>query len=655
MRTLLSGLSLLVVYCSPAASQNAAEKANKLLALQTRYTEAALSPDGKQIAWVESIAGANGEVDRDTAIYVAQTNRLEKRRITAGTGAEACAEDSLAWAPDGQKLAFLSDCGKAKQPELYTTEVSGGKPQQQTTLTGYLSHPTWAPDGKSIALLFIENANREAGPLVASHRDAGVVEEHFQEQRLTLIELGTRAVHLLSPADTYVYEYDWSSDSRRLAYTAAKGNGDNNWWIAELFTIDAQSGKVTHVLRPAAQIAEPHFSPDGSTIAFIGGIMSDEGSTGGDIYAVSSSGGEALNLTPGRKASPNWLKWLPSNHILFTETVDGSSAVGSLNPATKETEGLWAGDESIRAGANALSVADDGKTVATVRSGWKLAPEVWSGPLNEWKKQTAGNDNQKQAIGKAEKLHWMSGGAQVEGWLVYPLSYDPAKRYPMVVIVHGGPAAAVKPRWPSEYDNVLLSAEGYFVLMPNPRGSYGSGESFTQGNVKDFGYGDLKDINAGVDEALRTLPIDANRLGVTGWSYGGFMTMWTVTQTHRFHAAVAGAGISNWQSYYGENLIDQWMIPYFGASVYDDPKVYARSSPITYIKDVRTPTLIVVGDSDAECPAPQSYEFWHALKTLGVKTQLVVYPDEGHAIRQPQHRADIMRRLITWFNENLPG
>ena len=147
----------------------------------------------------------------------------------------------------------------------------------------------------------------------------------------------------------------------------------------------------------------------------------------------------------------------------------------------------------------------------------------------------------------------------------------------------------------------------------------------------------------------------SKRMGIGGWSYGGFMTMWTVTQTNRFHAAVAGAGISNWQSYYGENSIDQWMIPYFGASVYDDPAVYAKSSPITYIKQVKTPTLIVVGERDGECPAPQSYEFWHALKTLGVKTEFVLYPGEGHGFRQPDHILDVLKRTVSWFNENLPA
>jgi dipeptidyl aminopeptidase/acylaminoacyl peptidase len=190
-------------------------------------------------------------------------------------------------------------------------------------------------------------------------------------------------------------------------------------------------------------------------------------------------------------------------------------------------------------------------------------------------------------------------------------------------------------------------------LQPNPRGSFGQGEAFTRANIKDFGYGDFKDIMAAVDAAIDVAPIDPHRLGICGWSYGGYMTMWAVTQTNRFKAAVAGAGLSNWQSYYGENLIDQWMIPFFGKSVYDDPDVYAKSSPINFIKKVKTPTLILVGDSDGEVPAPQSYEFWHALKTLGVETQFVVYEHEGHMFSSPKHRRDVVERTLAWFEAHL--
>jgi dipeptidyl aminopeptidase/acylaminoacyl peptidase len=220
----------------------------------------------------------------------------------------------------------------------------------------------------------------------------------------------------------------------------------------------------------------------------------------------------------------------------------------------------------------------------------------------------------------------------------------------MVVLVHGGPASAHKPGWPRVAG--VLASQGFYVLMPNPRGSYGQGEAFTRGNVKDFGYGDLRDILGGIDAAAAAAPVDPARCGLYGWSYGGYMAMWAVTQTRRFRAAVAGAGIVNWQSYYGQNRIDRWMIPYFGASVYDDPWIYARSSPISFIKSVRTPTLVLQGERDAEVPAPQAYEFWHALKTLGVETQLVIYPDAGHHLGAASD-LDRSQRIVDWFRKYL--
>jgi dipeptidyl aminopeptidase/acylaminoacyl peptidase len=271
------------------------------------------------------------------------------------------------------------------------------------------------------------------------------------------------------------------------------------------------------------------------------------------------------------------------------------------------------------------------------------------------------NDETKPAWGKTENIEWTNDGFKVQGWLLYPAGWTPSdggsgKKYPLLVSVHGGPSSAVTPRWPGVgYGGVPFSALGYFVFMPNPRGSYGQGERFTQANIKDFGYGDLRDILAGMDVLEKRFPIDKDREGLTGWSYGGFMTMFGVTQTTRFKAAVAGAGISDWQSYYGENSIDQWMVPFFGKTVYDDAAVYAKSSAIEYIKKVKTPTLVVVGDRDGECPAPQSFEFWHALRAEGVKTQLVVYPNEGHGFRDPAHRRDVLERALNWFETEMPA
>ena len=231
---------------------------------------------------------------------------------------------------------------------------------------------------------------------------------------------------------------------------------------------------------------------------------------------------------------------------------------------------VWKGAETLARGEFVpyVSFADDGKTTAVVRESFAKPPEVWAGPVGDWKQITNVNAGVKPAWGEAKSLQWTTDIGAVQGWLIYPQDYDPAKKYPMVVYVHGGPAWAITPTFPTRWQYPFgLPEHGYFVLEPNPRGSYGQGEKFTRANVKDFGYGDFRDIMAGVDEAIKQAPVDPARLGITGWSYGGFMTMWAVTQTNRFGAAVAGAGLSNYTSYYGENKIDQWMIPYFGATV----------------------------------------------------------------------------------------
>jgi dipeptidyl aminopeptidase/acylaminoacyl peptidase len=636
-------------------AQTSVERVLAELAAVRDFREAAISPDGARVAWVEA-----PQAHRTASVYLQELRNpaAKPRRVTAGLRDQICDEHGIAWSPDSARLAFLSDCQSKDQLQLYVAPASGGAPRKITSLKGYLAQPRWSPsDGKSLALLFTENAPRVGGPLEPVTPDAGVVEEKFYEQRIALVDPGSGAVRQISPADLYVYEYDWSPDGRRFAATAAQGAGDNNWWTARLYLISA-SGETEPLYQPPVQqqMASPRWSPEGASIAFIGGIMSDFLVTGGEIYSirVSQPHGLPRNLTPDLKSSASSLLWLRSGKILFTETRDGGSGISQLDPATGQIERLWMGDESIIASDEAGISTGNTRETALIRRSWQQPPELWAGRIGDWRQITTANRDRKPLWGQARSIHWKSDDFTVQGWLLYPQNFDPNRRYPLVVSVHGGPASSKKPSWPGlSFDLALLSREGYFVLFPNPRGSYGQGERFTLANVKDFGGGDLRDIVAGVDEVLKTAPVDARRVGIGGWSYGGYMTMWAVTQSNRFHAAVAGAGIANWQSYYGENAIDQWMIPFFGASVYDDPAVYAKSSPITYIKQVKTPTLILVGDRDGECPPAQSYEFWHALKTLGVKTQMVIYPNEGHRIGKPEHRKDLLERTIRWFNENL--
>jgi len=635
---------------------------------------AAISPDGKQLAWVVERKG------RSTMV-VANADGSRPHGLADAGPAGDCAQSGIAWAPDSSHLAFVANCSvdltstRVMQNAIYLADTrSDAAPAPLAQLQGYVRALQWTADGKSLGFLYVPGATRRASAVAAAKPAAGEVGVAGVEvQRVASLDLASHAVHELTPANLYAYEFNWSPDGSRIAYTAAPPPGDNNWWVAKLYLQPARAGARASVLVDPAnqgsgslhglQIALPRWSPDGSRIAFIGGLMSDQGATGGDIYAVAASGGVALNLTPNIHVTPSWLRWTDANSLLVSQISNGQSQLARYTVAarTAQQQKIYftlpasIGDGSA---AMAVSLSSDHRQLAFVQSSYTAAAEVHAGALTDTAPAavTAINAALKPSWGKAVSVEWNHRGLHVQGWLMYPAHYAAKQTYPMIVSVHGGPSSAVIPRWPGVgYGSVPFSALGYFVFMPNPRGSFGQGEKYVQANRKDFGYGDLHDILAGIDAVEKMAPVDDHRLGLTGWSYGGFMSMFAPTQTQRFHAVVAGAGIANWQSYYGENLIDQWMPPFFGATVYDDPAAYAKSSAINFIKQVKTPMLIVVGDRDAECPAPQSFEMWHALRAQGVPTALVVYPNEGHHFVDPAHQRDVLQRALGWFAKYLPA
>ncbi|MGA8043527.1 MAG: prolyl oligopeptidase family serine peptidase [Terracidiphilus sp.] len=645
--------------------------------------QVAVSPDGKRIAWTEGGRGGG-------AILVAPIDNLaESMRVTAAAKPDQrCSEGAPIWEPDSRALAFLSDCAAPDaQDDLYLSHLDGKPARRLTTLTGYVHAPAFSPDGKQVAFLYVEGATRPAGALAAMKPWSGVIgEDNIEVQRVAVARVDAAdpaAPVQATPENLHVYEFNWRPDSNGLAYIAADPPGENNWWVARLYT-QSLDGKPKAILAPETvegplhglQIAVPRWSPDGKAIAFIGGLMSDQGSTGGDVWIVSAEGGAPRDLTAGRPTSSAWMTWQDNEHLFVSELAGGNCQLiryrlqgDRVSPGGSITFGspIFSIPGTVGDGRMELSLS-----ATADRSLFVFRASTFDHPMEIYGAKpgtvmTSGlegvmplshiNDGVEPAWGKSVSLSWKSDAFRVQGWLLLPKDYDPAKKYPLIVEVHGGPAAAVMARWGAGggLSPQAFSALGYFVLQPNPRGSFGQGEAFTQANRKDFGYGDLRDILAGVDAVEARYPIDPNRVGITGWSYGGFMTMFAVTQTQRFKAAVTGAGLSDWQSYYGENSIDQWMIPYFGASVYDDPAVYARSSAINFIKQAHTPTLVVVGDRDGECPAPQSFEFWHALRDVHVPTQLVVYPNEGHSFANPAHRRDVMDRTVEWFATYIPA
>jgi dipeptidyl aminopeptidase/acylaminoacyl peptidase len=655
----------------PAKADAAAETARieHILAQRAQVKDipaVALSADGKHLAWIVT----HGDTSQ---LLLGDGNGQNARAVTLAGG---CGDAGIRWAPDTDRLAIMTRC---KVDPSNTKPIHGAiwlldagthsAPRKVVDTEGFAQDMQWSRDGRSIAFLYVPGATRLPYATASSNPRVGVIgETNVQIQHVARVTAAGGAVQILTPADLYVYEFHASPNGDRIAYTAAPPPGDDNWWTAKLYVQDASAGAAPKVVVDPGtatgslhglQLALPRWSPDGSHILFIGGLMSDRGATGGDLYRVAASGGAAANLTPGITVTPSWFTFLDAHTLLVDQIAHGSVEVTEYALAdnrARQTRVWYTAPGIIGDGRAAFSVAlahTSPRRIAYAANAFDHPPEVHVGALSTTPPPavTSINAGLEHAWGKAESVTWDSHGTKVQGWLMYPAHYNPRQTYPLIVHVHGGPSWANLPQWDNNAN--ALSEFGYFVLLPNPRGSLGAGEKFAQDIRNQMGYGDLDDILAGIDRVEKMAPIDDHRLGMMGWSYGGFMSMFAPTRTHRFKAVVAGAGIANWQSYYGQNQIDGWMLPFFGASVYADPAAYTKSSAINFITHARTPALIVVGERDEECPAPQSFEYWHALKTLGVPTTLVVYANQGHHIANRADQADILRRTLDWFGKYL--
>lgn len=621
--------------------------------------QVAIHPAATALAWC--VDGPDGSQQIYKSLLLRSGDTV---RISAGGKGKRCTETEPQWSPNGRELAFLSDARSEGQMQIFIADAATGALNKTVPLTqfdGYVSHLRWSPDGNYLSVLYVEKASREPSPMAAENRAVGLIDSIINRdvQRIFVINKITGESKFVSPQGLYIYEYDWSPDSKQFVYTAAQPPGDDNWYIAKLYKQTLTATDTTLLYQPTFQLAVPRWSADGKKIAFIEGLMSDQGGTGGDLFTIASSGTEKpKNLTVNRPSSLSWFTWLKNGSVLFTEFTGGSVAAGMLDPQSGTIRHLWKVDASIRAGSEetSLAVANSkaGPVVAFTSSAWDKLPEVHAGTFDRLKQVTQLNPIAKDNMPKAVNVEWKNEGWQVQGWLLYPQKYDSTKKYPMLVCVHGGPAWITTPTWSApDFNTTVYTKLGYFVFFPNPRGSHGRGEAFTQANRRDWGFGDLRDILSGVDEVAKKFPVDTSKLGILGWSYGGSMAMFAITQTNKFKAAVAGAGAADWLSYYGQNRIDKWMNSYFGASPYEDPAAYAKSSAITYIKQAKTPTLLLVGERDGEAPSPQSFQFWHALKELHVPTQLMIYPDEGHSFERFENMIDVSARTIKWFNRYL--
>ncbi len=625
-----------------------------------QVSAARLSPDGERVVYQVASAPAWPTSEPEgSALWLVDACGGEPRQLTFGPGHDT----APAWSPDGRCIAFLSDRagGKARP---YLLALAGGEARPlgasgaDTPGGGTIKQLVWSPDGATLAVV------RNDAEDTAEDKEAPVVvEEGPQYDRIWLIDVATGVWRPAIDAAAHVWELAWLADSSGLALIVSDEPTAASWYSCWLGTLDLASGTLTKHFQPAGrQVARPAPSPDGSQIAIISCSWSDPGMSGGDIWLVPTVGGDARNLTPNAAYSFSHANWLSDGATLLCATLDGTgTGIVRIDTATAAQQRLWQGPISI--GFDGISLAAAGDAFVATRSDARRPGDVWhatvAGDAVEWRMLTdlhaAMSD--KLTVDFTDISWRASDGLELGGLLMVPPGQAGAG--PLVTIVHGGPTGVTRHgflQFGLSALAPLLAARGIAVFLPNYRGSNGRGVAFAESILGDMGGREWLDIVAGIEHLIDAGIADPARLGLGGWSYGGFMTMWGIAQeapTPRFATAIAGAGLANWQSFHGASILHSWDTAFHRADPFDLQGPYVSRSPLTYLDRIATPTLILHGDADRDVPPGQSWEFFRALKDRGVETQFVLYPGSPHGPRKPRHNRDILERGLGWLTDRL--
>jgi dipeptidyl aminopeptidase/acylaminoacyl peptidase len=617
-----------------------------------------VSPDGRRVAYTVTEPIMETEKSETLSqIWLAQADGSERYQATF---ADKSSSDPQ-WSPDGRWLAFTSRRGDKNQ--LYRMRASGGEAERLTEGKADVGAYLWSPDGSRIGFLMSDPKTEEEEKRDKSKDDAFWVDEDLKFVRLYTVAVerdaeGKREPKQLTAFGRSIASFDWSPDSRTLVISHTLTAKADDWTTADLATVDAATGGITPLLEPTACASQPHYSPDGGTIAFT--LSDDPPHWAGSsfLHLIPASGGTPRALAPTPNAGPFLVGWSADGGQLYFGEAVGTEAHGyALNIESGTITPLTSGAGVVaelhlnraRRMLGFVFQSSDQPARACVSSVEAFAPvRLDSG---------AKPDLALPPLGRTEVLRWQSTeGLEVEGLLTYPVGYTAGQRVPLLLVIHGGPAGYYSQTFTGNaniYPVASFAAQGYAVLRCNPRGSTGYGKDFRYANRRDWGGGDYRDLMAGVDHVIALGVADPERLGVMGWSYGGFMTSWIITQTQRFKASSVGAGVTNLMSFNGTADIPSFIPDYFGAESWEDLELYRDHSAMFQVKGVVTPTLIQHGDSDVRVPISQGYELYNALRRQHVETRMIVLPRQPHGPTEPRMLLKVMQTNLEWFNKYL--
>ena len=626
-----------------------------------RVGTAVIAPDGRSVAY--TVRETNWEDNEyETEIWIADVAMGARRQLTNGRKSSM----APAWSPDGSTIAFVSD--RTDKRQIYLINPRAGEADALTSAEDGVSAFEWSPDGRSIAYTARDPKTASLKDREKKYGEFEVVEQDQRMTHLFVVDVAAKTTRRLTSGAFTVGSFNWSPDSKNIAFDHKVNPSPASSGSSDISIVTVSDASVRKLVTQDGPDVDPVWSPDGARIAFTTAMANPSYYYANSVIAtVASAGGMPTVLTAGFDEDPSLVAWRP-NGLFFGALHRTWSYLYRLDPQTRAVVRLAPADRAVM---TAFSLSRDGSTVAYVGSDPESLPEVFAAnistldagavqaprptKLTDFSAQTA-----KWRTSALEIVSWKSqDGTTIEGVLHKPLDFDATKKYPLLVVIHGGPTGVSRavPFTSVIYPIDVWVPRGVLVLEPNYRGSAGYGEQFRSLNVRNLGVGDAWDVVSGIDSLIAKGFIDPSKVGAMGWSQGGYISAFLATHdAARFKAISVGAGISDWMTYYVNTDIHPFTRQYLQATPWDDPGIYATTSPITYIKQAKTPTLIQHGATDQRVPLPNAYELYQGLLDQHVPTKLIVYQGFGgigHGPSKPKSHRATMDHNLEWFEQYL--
>lgn len=676
-RSLIASLAVLALSVSTASAQpsneTSPESPKTLSARDTlrinSVSDPRISPDGQWVVYTKRVRDLEDEELKATShLWRVRADGSDRRQITYGE--DSCTDPR--WFPDGRRLAFLSERGQKKKAgeggdgpksQVFLMHLDGGEAWQATKHEEGVNQFEISPDGSRLLFLSRDPLPKEKKERKKKKDDAEVVDEEFRFSHLWVFEVQSGQAKRLTQGEFTVVDAQWSPGSDRIAYVTRPNTNLNEGWNSDVWVIGLEGKEPRRLHENPGRDSSPRWSPDGSRIAFLSEPTPGTNTWHNQLLATSAEGGPARRLAAGLDRNPQAPIWSTDGSEIFFPAGDG--ATWNLFAVDVESERVRR-LEAPPGGNFGWDLSKDGSQWVWVHSGPSRPGEIYAARADLTQAQALSDANswlreEGYQLARLELIQWKnSDGQTIEGVLTWPVGRENVQRHPLILNPHGGPSGAVTLSFDAA--NQFLAGNGFLILEPNFRGSSNYGQVFLNANRGNWGVRDYDDCMTGVDAVIERGWADPERMVCYGWSYGGYMSFWISTQTNRFKAISPGAGLSNLYSMYSTTDISHYLGWFFSdpgdetaflGTPWDSEEVYERLSPIRHVKKVTSPMLILHGAQDRRVPPEQAVEFYRALRDLGKEVTFVIYPREGHGLREPRHQIDRLKRYLTFFSKHV--